>query len=98
MLTGSVRTRTSARRETVMGKVHRTIVVGAVLVASIAAEARSQDACKASSLAVFDSCKAGAASDRALAVAKCDNLPDAAARKACGQQAASDRKDSSQSC
>src|SRR5262245_38221031 len=77
----------------------RMMVVGTILAVSAAARARpSQDACKTSSLDMFASCKAGAQSDQSLALGKCANLGDAAARKACMQQAASDKKDALDGC
>jgi len=81
-----------------MLKLGRMAVAGTMLVASVAGAKATQDACKMSSLNMFDSCKAGAASDRSLALGKCANLADAAARKACTQQASSDKKDSLQTC
>jgi len=74
-------------------------IVSTLLFASMTAYGRaSQEACKKSALEVFDSCQAGASSDRSLALAKCANLSDPAARKACSQQASSDKKDASQEC
>ena len=81
-----------------MLKLVRMTVAGTMLVASVAGAKVSQDACKTSSRNMFDSCKAGAASDRSLALGKCANLADAAARKACTQQASSDKKDALQTC
>jgi hypothetical protein len=44
------------------------------------------------------SCQSGAQSDKSLTVGRCDNLPDAAARKACTTQAVSDVRDALQAC
>src|SRR5690349_5500034 len=81
-----------------MLKLSRMAVAGTMLVASVAGAKATQDACKTSSLNMFDSCKAGAASDRSLAIGKCANLADAAAQKACRQQASSDKQDALQTC
>jgi hypothetical protein len=71
--------------DTVMLKLGRMAVAGTMLVASVAGAKSAQDACKTSSLNMFDSCKAGAASNRSRALGKCANLADAAAWKACTQ-------------
>jgi hypothetical protein len=47
---------------------------------------------------VFESCTRGAKSDRSLGLAKCDNQPDAATRKACNKQALADAKDAVATC
>jgi hypothetical protein len=54
--------------------------------------------CRLTADASQRSCQAGAQSDRWLAVAKCDNVSDAAERKDCQQQAQADLKDALQSC
>jgi hypothetical protein len=54
--------------------------------------------CRQTSAASLSSCQAGAQSDRWIAIAKCDNVSDAAERKDCQTQAQSDLKDSLQSC
>src|SRR5262249_38766950 len=69
-----------------------------LLVGTTSPAAAARDACRASSLAIFNACTASAASDRSTALAKCLNLPDTSARKACAQQASSDKKDASPSC
>ena len=56
------------------------------------------DACRTATNAVYNSCTAGAQSDKALAIGKCDNLADATASKACRAQAASDAKDGRDGC
>ena len=81
-----------------MSKLGRTVTVGAFIVASLAGARTDQNACKKSSQALFDACMAGTASDRSLAIGKCFNLSDAAARRACTQQASNDKKDASQEC
>ena len=62
------------------------------------ATARAFDSCHSVAQVALRSCQNGAHSDRWLATGGCDNLPDATARKACTQQAASDAKDSSTTC
>jgi hypothetical protein len=74
-----------------MPSVNRRMVPGMILVACMTSAAgAARDACRASSLAPFDAHTASAAGDRSTALAKCSNLPDAAARKPCARQAASD--------
>jgi hypothetical protein len=63
-----------------------------------AAARKAADACKVSTQGAFKSCRQGAQSDKALALAKCANIPDAAAAKACSQQAATDAKDALGEC
>jgi hypothetical protein len=63
-----------------------------------AAIAGGIDFCKLTSKAALDSCKTGARSDYSLALGKCDNVSDPAARKACQQQALADLKDALQTC
>ncbi|MBI3770216.1 MAG: hypothetical protein HY271_17220 [Deltaproteobacteria bacterium] len=91
----------TAVRRNAMLKLCRISIVGGILVVCLATRAAAKsnpDACKATTLHAFDSCKSGAHSDKSLASGKCDNVPDPAARKACVQQAASDLKDALQSC
>jgi hypothetical protein len=87
-------------RRTAMLKCCRFFLVGGIIVAFVATGAANAapDACKATTSDAFDSCKSGAHSDKSLARGKCDNVPDAAARKTCVQQAASDLKDTLQTC
>jgi hypothetical protein len=59
---------------------------------------KAADACKASTRGAFKACRQGAQSDKALAIAKCANIPDAAAAKACSQQASTDAKDALGEC
>jgi hypothetical protein len=56
------------------------------------------DFCKQTSDSALRSCRTGAQSDYLLALGKCDNIADAAARKACQQQALVDMKDAQQTC
>ena len=60
--------------------------------------AKPFDACRTSANAVYNSCTAGAQSDKALAIGKCNNLADAAAIQACETQAAADAKDARSTC
>jgi hypothetical protein len=74
---------------------------GALLVfhlVGIGAAAAPTNFCRLTAEASLRSCQAGAQSDRWLAVAKCDNITDAAERKDCQQQAQSDLKDAWQTC
>ena len=62
-------------------------------------EARAaMDSCGKTAKAAFQACKLGAQSDGKIGAGKCDNLPDAAARKACNKQTTADTKDALQSC
>ena len=83
-------------------RTHRWIAAGALAGALCVADAvlarSSHDACKATTSDVFDSCRAGAHGDKFLSVGKCDNVPDAAARRACIQQASADLQDALQGC
>jgi len=56
------------------------------------------DACDASSSAAVRSCMTGARSDKYLALGKCANLPDLAARTACNQQAGTAYTDALETC
>ena len=47
----------------------------------VAGAAKPFDACRTSTNVAYDSCTAGAQSDKALAVGKCDNLLDSGAIK-----------------
>src|SRR5262249_46353338 len=64
----------------------------------IVSAAKPFDACRASTNAAYNSCTAGAQSDKALAVGKCDNLLDSGAVKACRAQAEADAKDARSTC
>lgn len=80
---------------------HLIVVLGAVLVFAFtngAAEAQAKDFCRATSQKAMRSCQAGAESDYWLALGKCHNLADPAAREACQDQAAADRKDTLEEC
>jgi hypothetical protein len=64
----------------------------------VAGAAKPFDACRTSTNAAYDSCTAGAKSDKALAVGKCDNLLDSGAIKTCRAQADADAKDARNLC
>lgn len=64
----------------------------------VASAAKPFDACRTSTNAAYDSCTAGAQSDKALAVGKCDNLLDSGAIKTCRAQADADAKDARNLC
>lgn len=77
------------------------LAAGAILVlclANGAAAAEKINACQRTADAVERSCQAGAQSDYQLALAKCANLADPAAREACRKQALTDLKDARQTC
>ena len=75
-----------------------TLMIGGVLLLPTVSAAKPFNACRASTNAVYNSCTAAAQSDKALAVAKCDNLADSSASKACRGQAAANAKDARASC
>ena len=84
-----------------MLKLSQFVVASGLIVgwmSASAAAAPSSNACKATASDVFDSCARGVKSDRSLALAKCDNQPDAATRKACNKQAHADAKDALATC
>jgi len=60
--------------------------------------AKRFDACRGSTDALRDACTAGAQSDKALAIGKCDNLSSSDAVQACRAQAAADAKDARDTC
>jgi hypothetical protein len=81
-----------------MGHPRSAIALATILASGVAVAKATPDACKTSTSGVFAACKASAASDRSLALAKCANLADPAARKSCAEQATADKQDASQSC
>src|SRR6185503_19033481 len=62
------------------------------------AGAAAVDFCRQTSQAVLRSCQAGAQSDYCLALGKCSNLADPAAREDCKRQASADLKEALQTC
>jgi hypothetical protein len=60
--------------------------------------AAASDFCRSTSSKLLDSCQDGAESDYRLALAKCDNVSDPAARATCQQTAAADFSDARQTC
>src|SRR5215475_13573228 len=76
----------------------RALVIGGIGLLPAVGAAKPFDACRTSTNAAYDSCTAAAKSDRTLGVAKCDNLADSGAVKACRAQAAADGKDARATC
>ena len=77
------------------------LAAGALLLVSAviaAAAAGATNFCRLASQASVRSCQAGAQSDRWIAIAKCDNVANAAERKDCMKQAQDDLKDALKSC
>jgi len=62
------------------------------------AAAQPKNACLVTANTVLMSCRRAAQSDFWLALAKCDNVTDAAARERCQRQARADLKDARQTC
>jgi len=79
----------------------RTIAVAALVSTPFGASgaaAAPANFCRLTAQAVLQSCQADARSDNLLAVANCHNRADAAARKACKQQASESVKEGQQEC
>ncbi len=76
----------------------KTSVLILTLVLCAATARGGADACKSSSKSAQRACTAGAKSDYALALGKCANLADAAAKKACEDQAKAELKDAVEEC
>jgi len=76
----------------------RVLVLAGIWLLPTVSVAKPFDACRVSTKAAYDSCTAGAQSDKALAVGKCANLSDSIAAKACRAQAAADAKDARNTC
>ena len=81
----------------------RTVPLVAVLTLVVVcsahpAAAKGPDFCHKTTLAAVSACKSAAKSGAAVAVGNCANLADAAARKACVDQAKADAKDAQQEC
>ena len=77
------------------------LAVGALLVSNLvnrSVAAGGPDACQKTAAEALASCRAGAQSDYDLALGKCVNVSDPAARKACQRQAAADLADALQTC
>jgi hypothetical protein len=77
------------------------LMAGVILVFSLVnggAEPKRVDFCRQTAQDVMTSCQAGAQSDYSLALGKCDNLSDPAAREACRTQASADLQDARQTC
>jgi hypothetical protein len=66
--------------------------------ANLAKAAGAASACQQTAVNVLASCRAGAQSDYQVALGKCINLSDPAARKACQKQAEEDLEDTVQVC
>jgi len=62
------------------------------------ADAARVDFCRQTSKKADRACQGSARSDYLLALAKCDNVADASARKICQEQASKDRNDARQTC
>ncbi len=74
------------------------LVIAISLFCAVSTVSARTDFCRMTSQSALQSCQAGARSDYWLALGKCDNLSDPAARKACQQQALADRKDALSTC
>ena len=86
-----------------MAGLRQTIAVAALACATGAifgarSDAGTFDSCGLTTKAAFQSCSLRAQADSKLASGKCNNLPDAAARKTCARQATIDGKAALQNC
>ena len=83
----------------------RTVIFACVLAATLGfagpTVARSRgaaDVCHATSVLAIHACQGDARASKSVALGKCDNVTDVAAKKACTDQAAADAKDALQTC
>jgi hypothetical protein len=76
----------------------RALVIWGIWLLPASTAAKPFDACRSSTNAVYDSCTAGAQSDKSLALGKCGNLADLGSVRACRAQAGADAKDVRSSC
>lgn len=77
------------------------LAAGVILVFTLvnrAAVAGNTNFCQLTSQTALQSCQSGAQSDFQLALGKCDNLSDSAARSDCRKQASADKKDALKTC
>jgi len=77
------------------------VAVAAFLACNLVGRALATDAvnaCQQTAADVFAACRTSAQSDYQIAVGKCVNISDQAARKACQKQAAADLDDALQTC
>jgi hypothetical protein len=77
------------------------MATGAVLISNLVSRslvAGEVNACQQTGADALASCRAGAHSDYDIALGKCANVSDPAARKACEKQAAADLADALQTC
>jgi hypothetical protein len=86
----------SRRLPAAAGLVVAAIFAGGLVTQAIAAGA--PNACQQTAIDARAGCRAGAQSDYQVALGKCVNLSDPAARKACEKQAAADLADAQQTC
>src|SRR5262245_6533457 len=66
--------------------------------ASASCRAETPDFCRRTSRQALKSCRSGAESDYSLAIAKCENVSDPAARRACRKEALADLRDTMRTC
>jgi len=68
------------------------------VLAAIRAQARRGGSCTQTAQAVLNACRNSADADFWIAAGKCENLSDAAAKRACNDQASVDQTDARQTC
>jgi hypothetical protein len=78
----------------------KKLLLIALMVSGLAFNGRAQqtDFCRRTAQDVLASCRDAAQSDYSLALGKCDNLADPAARAQCQNRASADLNDARQTC
>lgn len=75
-----------------------SIALAVAAITVVGSLARAEDFCQKTTEHAIQACEVGARADYRLALGRCDNLADAAARQACRQQAAADLEDALDEC
>jgi hypothetical protein len=81
-----------------MTKLRTTTLYLSMAGIALAITVHAENLCEKSTRAALQSCRSAAESDYQIALGKCDNLADPAARKACRQQALADLKAARADC
>jgi hypothetical protein len=86
--------KTTTKKEKQMKK----LLLIALMVSGLAFNGEARDFCRQTAQDILTSCRNAAQSDYSLALAKCDNVADPAARVQCQSQASADLNDAQQTC
>src|SRR6476660_9046349 len=84
--------KTTTKKEKQMKK----LLLIALMVSGLAFNGEARDFCRQTAQDILTSCRNAAQSDYSLALAKCDNVADPAARVQCQSQASADLNDAQQ--